>query len=199
MTDSPPPEFLSAGQGMRIPYMGKDEAFTEDQLVSKEPYAQFNNWFERAAQTAGIEGRMLCVLATATKDGRPSARMVLLKGYGPDGFKFLQTTQVVKRQNWLRIHMHLEFLLGAYEALCRVEKLSTEESTEYFMSRPVGSRIGAIISPQSKPIPKPQCPAGQGKGIDITDGATTKLNMQTRKLGRIRCHSRFSRILARSN
>lgn len=97
MTDSPPPEFYPQERvrnmsifigDMRIPYMNKDEAFTEDQLVSKEPFAQFNNWFERAAQTQGIEEPNAMCLATATKDGRPSARMVLMKGYGPDGFKF---------------------------------------------------------------------------------------------------------------
>lgn len=97
MTDSPPPEVYPQDRvrnmsifigDMRIPYMNPDDAFTEDQLVNKEPYAQFNNWFEKAAQTEGIEEPNAMCLATATKEGRPSARMVLLKGYGPEGFKF---------------------------------------------------------------------------------------------------------------
>jgi len=54
---------------MRIPYLGKDEAFTEDQLVAKEPFAQFNYWFERAAVTQGIEEANAMCLATATKYG----------------------------------------------------------------------------------------------------------------------------------
>lgn len=107
MTESPPPEFypqdrvrnMSINIGaMRIPYMGKDEVFTEDQLVSKEPFGQFNNWFERAALTQGIEEPNAMCLATATKDGRPSARMVLLKGYGPEGFKFFTNYNSRKAQ-----------------------------------------------------------------------------------------------------
>lgn len=73
---------------MRVPYLAKDKAFTEDQLVSKEPFGQFNHWFEQAAQTEGIKEPNAMCLATATKEGKPSARMVLLKGYGPEGFKF---------------------------------------------------------------------------------------------------------------
>lgn len=53
--------------GMRIPYHGKNESFTEDQLVAREPFSQFNNWFERAAITEGIEEPNAMCLATATK------------------------------------------------------------------------------------------------------------------------------------
>lgn len=74
--DSPPPEVYPQDKvrnmsiflgGMRIPYFNKDQAFTEDQLVSKEPFGQFNNWFERAAQTEGIEEPNAMCLATASK------------------------------------------------------------------------------------------------------------------------------------
>jgi len=167
MTDSPPPEFYPQDRvrnmsifigGMRIPYMGKDETFTEDQLVSREPYGQFNNWFERATQTEGIEEPNAMCLATATKDGRPSARMVLLKGYGPDGFKFFTNYTSRKaielaENPYASLNFYWEPMKRCVRIEGRVEKLSTEESTEYFMSRPVGSRIGAIVSPQSKPIP----------------------------------------------
>ncbi|KAF2352035.1 putative Pyridoxamine 5'-phosphate oxidase [Trinorchestia longiramus] len=74
--------------GMRHPYKTSKELFLESDLVSKEPVGQFKVWFEEACANDKImEANAMC-LATATRDGEPSARMVLLKSYGKDGFKF---------------------------------------------------------------------------------------------------------------
>uniref|UniRef100_A0A9L0IDQ8 Pyridoxine-5'-phosphate oxidase n=1 Tax=Equus asinus TaxID=9793 RepID=A0A9L0IDQ8_EQUAS len=73
---------------MRKSYRGDREAFEEAQLTSLDPMKQFAAWFEEAVQCPDIgEANAMC-LATCTRDGKPSARMVLLKGFGKDGFRF---------------------------------------------------------------------------------------------------------------
>uniref|UniRef100_A0A3P9BL47 pyridoxal 5'-phosphate synthase n=1 Tax=Maylandia zebra TaxID=106582 RepID=A0A3P9BL47_9CICH len=73
---------------MRKRYKGDLECFEESQLVSLDPIKQFGNWFDEATKCPEIgESNAMC-LATATKDGRPSARMVILKGYSSEGFRF---------------------------------------------------------------------------------------------------------------
>ena len=65
--------------GMRKPYLGENEVFEVTNLVAKEPFAQFQNWFDQAKSTPGIEEANAMCLATASKSGLPSARYVLLK------------------------------------------------------------------------------------------------------------------------
>ncbi|XP_041581083.1 pyridoxine-5'-phosphate oxidase isoform X2 [Vulpes lagopus] len=78
---------MDLGQ-MRKSYRGDREAFEETQLTSLDPMKQFATWFEEAVQCPDIgEANAMC-LATCTRDGKPSARMVLLKGFGKDGFRF---------------------------------------------------------------------------------------------------------------
>ncbi|XP_064100560.1 pyridoxine-5'-phosphate oxidase-like isoform X1 [Macrobrachium nipponense] len=167
--------------GMRKPYKGKNEAFTEDDLVAKEPIAQFREWFDQACSTPGIiEANAMC-LATSTKCGKPSARMVLLKGYGKDGFRFFTNYTSRKGEeltdnpfaslvfywsyngediSWARqaenpqasLCFYWEPLMRSVRVEGTVEKLSEKESDDYFHSRPRSSQIGACISPQSKVI-----------------------------------------------
>uniref|UniRef100_A0AC11CAM5 Pyridoxamine 5'-phosphate oxidase n=1 Tax=Ovis aries TaxID=9940 RepID=A0AC11CAM5_SHEEP len=73
---------------MRKTYLGDPEAFEETHLTSLDPVKQFAAWFEEAVQCPNImEANAMC-LATCTRDGKPSARMVLLKGFDKDGFRF---------------------------------------------------------------------------------------------------------------
>uniref|UniRef100_A0A8C9DHM2 Pyridoxine-5'-phosphate oxidase n=1 Tax=Prolemur simus TaxID=1328070 RepID=A0A8C9DHM2_PROSS len=73
---------------MRKSYRGDREAFEEAHLTSLDPMKQFAVWFEEAVQCPDIgEANAMC-LATCTRDGKPSARMLLLKGFGKDGFRF---------------------------------------------------------------------------------------------------------------
>lgn len=143
--------------GMRKPYKGKNEAFVEEDLVAKEPIAQFKAWFDEACNTPGIiEANAMCI-ATATKEGKPSARMVLLKGYGKDGFRFFTNYGSRKGQELIEnpqasLCFYWEPLMRSVRIEGNVERISEKESTDYFHSRPRSSQIGACLSPQSQVI-----------------------------------------------
>ncbi|XP_033611207.1 pyridoxine-5'-phosphate oxidase isoform X2 [Cryptotermes secundus] len=142
---------------MRAEYKTKSETFTEKDLKGKEPFVQFREWFEEACKHPSIiEANSVC-LATATKDGIPSARQVLLKGYGPEGFKLFTNYNSRKGQELAEnpnaaLSFYWEPLKKAVRVEGHVEKLSASESDEYFHSRPILSQIGAVVSEQSKPI-----------------------------------------------
>ncbi|CAG9125378.1 hypothetical protein JYU34_006028 [Plutella xylostella] len=143
--------------GMRIRYKDKSETFLESHLVSKEPFGQFKAWFEEACTRKEIlEPNAMC-LATATKDGYPSARFVLLKGYGKEGFKFFtnygsRKAREMEANNNVAATFYWEILNRSVRIEGHVEKLSIEESEKYFHSRPVPSQIAACASFQSTPI-----------------------------------------------
>ncbi|XP_074176698.1 pyridoxine-5'-phosphate oxidase isoform X2 [Rhinolophus sinicus] len=125
---------------MRKSYRGDREAFEEAQLSSLDPMKQFAAWFEEAVQCPDIgEANAMC-LATCTRDGKPSARMVLLKGFGKDGFRFFTNFESRKGKELVRVE-------GS------VKKLPEEETACYFHSRPKSSQIGAVVSHQSSVIP----------------------------------------------
>ncbi|CAD1474522.1 unnamed protein product, partial [Heterotrigona itama] len=126
---------------MRIKYKNKNETFTEDRLISKEPIDQFKAWFDEACNTPQIFEPNAMFLATATKDGIPSVRPVLLKGYGRDGFKFYTNYESRKGHELVRIEG-------------KAEKTSAEDSDCYFQSRPYSSQIGSSASKQSIVIAK---------------------------------------------
>ena len=125
--------------------------------LDPDPVAQFDAWFAEAV-AAGVPSPEAMTLATATPDGVPSARMVLLKGHGPDGFRFF-TNRESRKGGELAGNPHAALVLY-WQPLDRqvrvegtVERLSDEDSFAYFASRPRGSRIGAWSSPQSRPVP----------------------------------------------
>ncbi|KAI5623268.1 pyridoxine-5'-phosphate oxidase, partial [Silurus asotus] len=143
---------------MRKRYKGDEESFEEDQLISLDPIKQFGVWFDEATKCPEIgEANAMC-LATATKDGRPSARMVLLKGYSNEGFRFF-TNYESRKGKELDINPHA-CLVFYWEPLNRqvriegtVERIARQTSAEYFHSRPKSSQIGAVVSRQSSVIP----------------------------------------------
>jgi pyridoxamine 5'-phosphate oxidase len=123
----------------------------------KDPLKQFEKWFEEAI-TAQIPEPNAMTLATATKAGIPSARIVLLKGFDVKGFRFYTNYLSRKgRELHRNTHASLVFFWPELERQIRidgvVEKLSKEESEKYFQSRPHNSQIAAITSPQSQVIP----------------------------------------------
>uniref|UniRef100_A0A8D2DE63 Pyridoxine-5'-phosphate oxidase n=1 Tax=Sciurus vulgaris TaxID=55149 RepID=A0A8D2DE63_SCIVU len=125
---------------MRKSYRGDREAFEETHLTSLDPMKQFASWFEEAVQCPDIgEANAMC-LATCTRDGKPSARMLLLKGFGKDGFRFFTNYESRKGKELVRVE-------GS------VKKLPEEEAKRYFHSRPKSSQIGAVVSHQSSVIP----------------------------------------------
>jgi pyridoxamine 5'-phosphate oxidase len=143
--------------GMRKPYNDKSQTFDIKDLVSKEPISQFKAWFDEATQNEKIEEANAMCLATATKDGFPSARMVLLKKYGPEGFTFF-TNYTSRKGEELDTNPRaaLVFYWEALKKSVRVEgtvrRIPEHESRDYFKSRPISSQIGAWVSDQSKVI-----------------------------------------------
>lgn len=132
-----------------------DEGLTESN-VAKDPFAQFKRWFDAAAATDIHEPNAMTV-ATVAADGRPSARMVLLKSYDEQGFVFFTNYNSQKAQEIEQTgYAALVFWWGQLERQVRidgqVEKVSAAESDEYYQSRPFGSRLGAWVSPQSEVI-----------------------------------------------
>ncbi|XP_076240902.1 pyridoxine/pyridoxamine 5'-phosphate oxidase [Calliopsis andreniformis] len=143
--------------GMRMKYKSKDETFTEDKLVSKEPIGQFKAWFDEACNTPQIFEANAMFLGTATKDGIPSVRAVLLKGYGSEGFKFYTNYDSRKaRELAENPNAALTFLWEPLRRSVRIEgkakKTSVEDSDRYFYSRPYSNQIGSIASKQSSVI-----------------------------------------------
>jgi pyridoxamine 5'-phosphate oxidase len=124
--------------------------------LAPDPFAQFGNWFEEALRS-GIALPNAMTLATATRAGRPSARTVLLKGFDESGFVFYTHYRSRKgREIEENPHAMLLFRWGELERQVgiegRVAQVSAAESEGYFASRPLGSRLSAIISPQSERV-----------------------------------------------
>ena len=124
--------------------------------VAKNAMEQFERWWQDAMKSE-IEEVNAMTLATASSDGLPAARIVLLKGYHVDGFRFFTNYESFKGKQLLENpRACLVFFWKELERQVRitglVEKLSKENSDAYFNSRPPGSRIGAWASPQSEVI-----------------------------------------------
>src|SRR5690606_9628309 len=124
--------------------------------VADTPLDQFAQWMDEAIK-AEVPEPTAMTLATATPDGQPSARIVLLKGFDMRGFVFFTNYTSRKGQELAaNPHASLLFFWPALERQVRIEggisKIAPEESDAYFRSRPLGSRIGAWVSPQSQPI-----------------------------------------------
>ena len=124
--------------------------------VDADPVVQFGRWFEQAEQ-AGLLEPTAMTLATATLDGRPSARMVLLRGFDERGFCFYTNYESRKGVELAaNPRAALVFWWGELERQVRIEgpvaPTSRAESEAYFHSRPPGSQLSAAASPQSRVI-----------------------------------------------
>jgi pyridoxamine 5'-phosphate oxidase len=140
--------------GMRKEY---DRGRLLESDASDDPLTLFRAWLEDAT-AHGIHEPNAMTLATATKAGRPSARMVLLRGATAEGFDFFTNYESRKGEElaenpWAA----LVFWWGTLERQIRIEghvaKLASAESDAYYHSRPKGSRLGAWVSAQSRVIP----------------------------------------------
>lgn len=121
-----------------------------------DPIKQFELWFNEAIEAKVPESNAM-TLSTATTDGRPSARVVLLKGVHENGFVFYTNYLSRKGKEITKNPIGaLTFFWPAMERQIRIEgtieKVSKEQSEQYFQSRPKGSQIGALASPQSQEI-----------------------------------------------
>jgi pyridoxamine 5'-phosphate oxidase len=125
--------------------------------VAADPITQFRAWFDEAVQ-AQIPMVNAMTLATATASGEPAARIVLLKGVDEGGFVFYTSYESRKGHELARnpqaallfywIELEREVRIEG-----RVEKTTTRESDDYFVTRPLGSRLAAIASAQSAVVP----------------------------------------------
>jgi pyridoxamine 5'-phosphate oxidase len=123
--------------------------------LADDPLDQFASWFELAESEVPLAEAI--TLATADADGGPDARMVLLKGFGPDGFRFFSNYESAKGRQlearpFAAIVAYWRELDRQVRARGQVTRLTAEDSDAYFASRPHGSRIAASVSPQSRPI-----------------------------------------------
>jgi pyridoxamine 5'-phosphate oxidase len=124
--------------------------------VLPDPFHQFDKWWNEAIHS-GIDEVNAMTLATASAEGMPDGRIVLLKGFDDRGFTFFTNYQSAKGQQLLENpRASLVFFWKELERQIRISGLvvmvSEKESDEYFNSRPEGSRIGAWSSPQSEVI-----------------------------------------------
>lgn len=128
-----------------------DEAHAATDAIS-----QFNNWWQDAIKS-NIEDVNACTLATASSNAKPSARIVLLKGFDQNGFVFFTNYQSHKgRELDENPQACMVFYWKELERQIRIEglvqKVAATESDDYFLSRPTGSQLGAWASPQSTVI-----------------------------------------------
>ena len=124
--------------------------------VAKNPIEQFSKWWHEALKSEITEVNAM-TLATISADTKPSARIVLLKGYDESGFVFYTNYESHKGKDLaINANAALVFFWKEIERQVRIEgiteKVNAEESDAYFLSRPAGSRIGALASPQSQII-----------------------------------------------
>jgi len=148
--------------------------YTQKALVESEmetdPIRQFNIWWQDAIEAKIIEVNAM-TLATASADGMPSARTVLMKGFSEKGFIFFTNYNSFKGQQLSENpKASLLFFWKELERQVRitgiVEKLASEESNAYFQSRPRESQVGAVASPQSQVIESRQWLDEKYKEVD---------------------------------
>jgi pyridoxamine 5'-phosphate oxidase len=121
--------------------------------LARDPFRQFDKWFQEAEAAKLIEPNAM-TLATCTKDGRPSARTVLLKGVDGRGFVFYTNYESRKGRELAenaRASLLLPWIALERQVIVEgtVSKISREESDAYFHSRPRASQLGAWVSQQS--------------------------------------------------
>jgi len=145
--------------------------------VNPDPLAQFRSWFADA-QSAGLPEPTAMTLATSTRDGRPSARVVLLKVIDERGLGFFTDYRSRKAQELdANPRAALSFSWLELERQVRIEgtvsRMPPDESAEYFQSRPLGSRYGAWASVQSAVIPDRDWLEAEVRGVEARypDGA----------------------------
>jgi pyridoxamine 5'-phosphate oxidase len=123
--------------------------------LDADPIVQFERWFEDASEVAPLPEAM--TLATVDTDGTPDARMVLLKGVAPVGFRFFTNYESAKagqldNAEAAALVLYWRELDRSVRARGTVERLSAADSDAYFATRPRASQLGAWASPQSRPV-----------------------------------------------
>lgn len=134
---------------------GMFELLEED--LAADPFKQFESWYDAALEAEFVHPDAF-TLATASADGKPTARMLLLKGFDENGFVFYTNSESVKGEEIAEnprcaICFWWDKLERQVRIEGRAEKVPDSEADAYFATRPRGSRIGAWASEQSRTIP----------------------------------------------
>ena len=135
-----------------------EKKYINDINIEKIPFDFFEKWFKDACKDKLIDEPNAMSLSTISSNGFPRARVVLLKEFGIDGFIFYTNYNSRKGESIkLNSKVSLSFFWPSLERQILITgnafKISDQKSEKYFNERPLGSRIGAIISPQSQIIP----------------------------------------------
>lgn len=128
----------------------------DEHAVARDPLVQFAEWYRAAVEAIG-DGAAAMAAATATPDGRPSVRMVLLRGFDDRGFVFYTSYESRKAADLApnpraALLFHWPVLARQVRVEGRVERVGDEESAAYFASRPRGHQLSAWASHQSAPV-----------------------------------------------
>jgi len=144
-----------------------ERAELSEDASQADPMRQFDQWFQEALKSELPEPNAMTV-ATGGNDLRPSTRVVLIKGYDERGIVWYTNYRSRKGQElagnpWAALQFHWVELERVVRIEGRVDRVSPEESDDYFRSRPLDSRIGAWASPQSEVI--------SGRGVLVANAA----------------------------
>ena len=126
--------------------------------IKENPMEQFRNWFLEAEENAAISEANAMAISTVENDGCPRTRMVLLKSYNWEGFTFYTNYESRKGKSleenrFACLHFFWPVLERQIIIKAKVERIAENLSDGYFHSRPKGSQLGAVVSPQSQEIP----------------------------------------------
>ena len=132
-------------------------ATLDEKEVAADPYVQFDRWLNEAIQAEVLEPTAM-TLSTVGAEQRPSSRVVLLKGFDANGLVFYTHYRSRKGRElahnpWASVLFFWKELERQVRIEGRVEQGNAQEADQYFASRPLGSRWGAVVSPQSEVIP----------------------------------------------
>ena len=135
-----------------------EKKYIDDINIEKTPFDFFEKWFKDACKDKLIDEPNAMSLSTISSNGFPRVRVVLLKEFGIDGFIFYTNYNSRKGESIkLNSKVSLSFFWPSLERQILITgnafKISDQKSEKYFNERPLGSRIGAIVSPQSQIIP----------------------------------------------
>ena len=135
-----------------------DHAELLESQIKENPMEQFRDWFLDAEQNPQIAEANAMAISTLEKDGCPRTRMVLLKSYTWEGFIFYtnydsKKGKAIESSHKACLHFFWPSLERQITIKADLEKLADNLSDGYFHSRPKGSQLGALVSPQSQVIP----------------------------------------------
>jgi pyridoxamine 5'-phosphate oxidase len=133
-----------------------DQELVSEVIPHDDPFALFQAWYDEARHSEPNDSNAMA-LATATPDGIPSVRMVLLKGHGPDGFVFYTNSHSRKGAELLAnpnvaLLFHWKSLRRQIRIEGPIERVSDAQADAYFSSRARDSQLGAVASDQSAPL-----------------------------------------------